>query len=75
MQNFMLSSAGTPTGATVLTPAGHAYNMTAHSFEIPMVISTTTTTEMPQQQQQQTSNTNVQQQSSANDGQQVQMVK
>ena len=51
--NFMLSSPGAPTGATVFTPAGHAYNMTTHSFEIPMVISTTTTAEMPQQQQQQ----------------------
>jgi hypothetical protein len=70
MQNFMLSSPGGPTGATVLTPAGHAYNMTAHSFEIPMVISTTTTTEIPQQQ---TSNTNAQQ-PPTNDGQQVQMV-
>jgi hypothetical protein len=79
MQNFMLSSPGAPTGATVLTPAGHAYNMTAHSFEIPMVISTTTTAEMPQQQQQQqqTSNNNSQQQTppTTNEGQQVQMVK
>ncbi len=74
MQNFMLSSPGGPTGATVLTPAGHAYNMTAHSFEIPMVISTTTT-EMSQQQQpsSSTSNDNTQQQPSTNDGQQVQM--
>ena len=73
----MLTSPGAPTGATVLTPAGHAYNMTAHSFEIPMVISTTTTTEMPQQQQQQqqTSNHNSQQQPTSNEGQQVQMVK
>ena len=70
MQNFMLSSPGAPTGATVLTPAGHAYNMTAHSFEIPMMISTTTTAEIPQQS---TSNDNTQQ-PSANDGQQVQMV-
>jgi hypothetical protein len=78
MQNFMLTSPGAPTGATVLTPAGHAYNMTAHSFEIPMVISTTTTGEIPQQQQQQqqqTSNDNAQQQPSTNDGQQIQMVK
>jgi len=70
--NFMLTSPGAPTGATVLTPAGHAYNMTAHSFEIPMVISTTTTTEIPQQP---TSNDNTQQQQpSTNDGQQIQMV-
>lgn len=69
MQNFMFSSPGAPTGATVLTPAGHAYNMTAHSFEIPMVISTTT--EIPQQQ---TSNDNAQQQPSTNDGQQMHMV-
>jgi hypothetical protein len=69
----MLTSPGAPTGATVLTPAGHAYNMTAHSFEIPMVISTTTTTEIPQQP---TSNdNNQQQQPSTNDGQQIQMVK
>ncbi|CAF1162054.1 unnamed protein product [Rotaria sordida] len=76
MQNFMLASPNAPTGATVLTPAGHAYNMTAHSFEIPMVISTTTTAEIPQQQ---TSNDNSQQQqqqqqqSTPNDGQQIQM--
>jgi hypothetical protein len=74
----MLTSPGAPTGATVLTPAGHAYNMTAHSFEIPMVISTTTTTDIPQQQQQQqqqTSNNNSQQQPTSNEGQQAQMVK
>ncbi len=65
----MFSSPGAPNGATVLTPAGHAYNMTAHSFEIPMVISTTT--EIPQQQ---TSNDNAQQQPSTNDGQQMHMV-
>jgi len=65
-----LPSASNPAGATVLTPSGHAYNMTAHSFEIPMVISTTTTAELPQQ----TSNNNSQQQSSSNDGQQAQMV-
>ncbi|CAF0752785.1 unnamed protein product [Adineta steineri] len=77
MQNFMLSSPGAPTGATVITPAGHAYNMTAHSFEIPMVISTTTTTEMPQQQQQTSSDNSQQQQQqqqpSTNEGEQVQM--
>jgi hypothetical protein len=71
MQNFMLTSPGAPAGTTVMTPAGHAYNMTAHSFEIPMVISTTTTTEIPQQQ---TSTDNSQQQPPTNDGQQVQMV-
>ncbi|CAF1403986.1 unnamed protein product [Rotaria magnacalcarata] len=72
MQNFMLASAGAPTGTTVLTPAGHAYNMTAHSFEIPMVISTTTTAaaEVPQQT---ASNDNSQQPSTENDGQQTHM--
>lgn len=73
LSNFILSSASNPGGATVLTPSGHAYNMTAHSFEIPMVISTTTTAELPQQQQQQTPTNNSQQQSSSNDGQQAQM--
>ena len=70
MGNFTFSPVPGPTGTTVLTPAGHAYNMTAHSFEIPMVISTTTTTEIPQQT---ASNDNAQQ-PSANDGQQIQMV-
>ncbi|CAF2492678.1 unnamed protein product [Rotaria sp. Silwood2] len=73
MQNFMLASPGAPTGTTVLTPAGHAYNMTAHSFEIPMVISTTTTTEIPQQQTSNDNSPQQQQQSSTNDAQQIQM--
>ena len=71
MPNFMLSSPGAPTGVTGMTPGGHAYNMTAHSFEIPMVISTTTTAEIPQPA---ASTGNVQQQPSANDGQQAHMV-
>jgi len=73
----MLTSPGAPTGATVLTPAGHAYNMTAHSFEIPMVISTTTTTEMPQQLPASNDHSQQQQQPqpTTNEGEQVQMVK
>ena len=82
MQNFMLSSPGAPTGSTMFTPNGHAYNMTAHSFEIPMVISTSTTvdtsrlpsstaassTDTAQQRQQQ------QQSAATNDGEPVQIV-
>ena len=71
MQNFILSSPGAPMGQTGLTPAGNAYSMTTHSFEIPMVISTTTANEMPQRP---TSNDTSQQLTSTNDGQQVQMV-
>ncbi|UJR37992.1 hypothetical protein I4U23_030674 [Adineta vaga] len=80
MQNFMLSSPGAPAGAAMFTPGGHAYNMTAHSFEIPMVISTTTNTAMPQPPtlsavSAAVSNDNAQQrpQSTTNEGEQVQM--
>lgn len=70
MQNFMLTSPNAPIGASGFTPAGNAYNVTAHSFEIPMVISTTASNEISQQQ---SSNDNTQQQSTTNDGQQAQM--
>ena len=80
MQNFMLSSPGGPAGATVFTPGGHAYNMTAHSFEIPMVISTTATADiplpMPPPPPSSTSNDPSQQrqQAATNDAEQFQMV-
>lgn len=46
MPNFMM---GNPLASSTLlgAAAGQPYNVTAHSFEIPMVISTSTTTEIP----------------------------
>ncbi|CAF0890660.1 unnamed protein product [Adineta ricciae] len=79
MQNFMLSSPGAPTGSTMFTPNGHAYNMTAHSFEIPMVISTSTTVDTSQLPSSTTASSTdaaqqrQQQPSATNDGEQVQI--
>ena len=49
MQNLLLGSPGAPGGATVFSSAGQPYSMTAHSFEIPMVISTSGTAGVPNQ--------------------------
>ena len=69
--DFVLSRAGVPASGNIMAAAGQPFNVTAHSFDIPMVFSTSTTTEIPPT----SSSSNDAQGGANNDGQQIEMVR